>query len=142
LAAAGTLVYIGGVSANHYDFDPGGLRLPIKIDTTSNCEFEPRPLTPLQRAANAEARRRVDLVARRSGLVRRSFFESLPGAASVLLAFNDSDQPFDCFSSALTDRGSLSKRACLESPNPSFQTFGPKTRREFLSLHQPGRLAR
>ena len=29
-----------------YRFDPAGRRLPIKLDSTSNGEFEPIPLSP------------------------------------------------------------------------------------------------
>ncbi|MFH0343829.1 MAG: hypothetical protein ACHBNF_17280 [Chromatiales bacterium] len=43
----------------HEGFDPEGQRLPIKIDTTSNGEFLPRPLNWLAWAANREAHRYV-----------------------------------------------------------------------------------
>lgn len=32
--------------------DPDGTRLPIKVDSTSNGEFEPHPLDPLSAYAN------------------------------------------------------------------------------------------
>ena len=35
--------------------DPDGLRLPIKIDSTSNGEFKPVPLTRANHEANHEA---------------------------------------------------------------------------------------
>ena len=38
------------------DFDPDGLRLPIKLDSTSNGEFAPIPLDATLRKANHVAR--------------------------------------------------------------------------------------
>jgi hypothetical protein len=71
------------------DLDPNGERLPIKIDTASNGEFVPLPLTPAQKAANAHARERVGEVARRRGIGRREFLTSLSGAAATLLALDE-----------------------------------------------------
>lgn len=71
------------------DFDPEGSRLPIKVDTATNGEFEPRPLTRLQQAANTLARERVGTAAKKTGLDRRSFLKSLMGSAATLLAFNE-----------------------------------------------------
>lgn len=68
--------------------DPGGTRLPIKLDSTSNGEFEPLPLEPVNQTANRVAREDADDNARRLGLRRRDFMVSLCGAASTLLAFN------------------------------------------------------
>lgn len=68
--------------------DPEGLRLPIKLDTTSNGEFEPLPLSAANRAANALADEAASVNARRLGLKRRDFLLSACGAASTLLAFN------------------------------------------------------
>ncbi|MGD8619419.1 MAG: amidohydrolase, partial [Gammaproteobacteria bacterium] len=70
------------------DFDPLGTRLPIKIDSASNGEFAPRPLNRLQSAANAQARERVALAAKKTGLDRRTFLKTLMGSAATLLAFN------------------------------------------------------
>lgn len=70
-------------------FDPSGLRLPIKIDSTSNGEFVPRPLAPVNRRANALAHERVAEAARRLGLSRRDFLISTCGSGATLLAFND-----------------------------------------------------
>jgi hypothetical protein len=70
------------------DFDPRGTRLPIKIDSATNGEFVPRPLTRLQHAANARARELVATAAKKTGLDRRSFLKSLMGSAATLLAFN------------------------------------------------------
>jgi hypothetical protein len=71
------------------DLDPRGTRLPIKVDSASNGEFAPRPLTRLQRAANAHARELTVAAARRTGLGRRAFLKTLMGAAANLLAFNE-----------------------------------------------------
>lgn len=70
------------------DFDPEGRRLPIKVDTASNGEFVPQPLTRLQRAANDNAHELVNAAAKKTGLDRRSFLKTLMGSAATLLAFN------------------------------------------------------
>ena len=72
-------------------FDPEGTRLPIKIDSTSNGEFEPVPLDKRSRFANRLARERAGDNAKRLGLDRRSFLVSATGAASTLLAFNEAN---------------------------------------------------
>ncbi|HSQ12222.1 MAG TPA: amidohydrolase family protein [Candidatus Deferrimicrobium sp.] len=68
--------------------DPEGKRLPIKIDTTSNGEFEPVPLSPANRAGNRLAHEAASASAKRLGVSRRDFLVSACGAASALLAFN------------------------------------------------------
>ncbi|MBL8769957.1 MAG: amidohydrolase [Phenylobacterium sp.] len=70
------------------DFDPHGLRLPIKLDSTSNGEFAPIPLDASLRKANHVAREMAERNARRLGVARRRFLTSSCGAASTLLAFN------------------------------------------------------
>lgn len=69
--------------------DPDGLRLPIKIDTTTNGEFMPRPLSAAARRARLGAREAATALARRLGLSRRSFLTSSAGAAATLLAINE-----------------------------------------------------
>ncbi|MDJ0983171.1 MAG: hypothetical protein QNI94_16215, partial [Kiloniellales bacterium] len=71
--------------------DPEGKRLPIKLDSTSNGEFEPVPLDAVTRRANALAQERADENARRRGCDRRGFMISACGAASALLAFNEAN---------------------------------------------------
>jgi predicted TIM-barrel fold metal-dependent hydrolase len=68
--------------------DPEGKRLPIKLDTTSNGEFVPVPLSAANRAANRLAHCSASENARRLGLSRRQFLISSCGAASTLLALN------------------------------------------------------
>ncbi len=68
--------------------DPDGQRLPIKLDTTSNGEFVPVPLSDANRAANRMAHEAASRNAKRLGLKRRDFLLSACGAASTLLAFN------------------------------------------------------
>jgi len=68
--------------------DDAGGRLPIKIDSTSNGEFEPIPLDASSSAANRHALGRIADDARHAGLERRDFLISACGAASTLLAFN------------------------------------------------------
>src|SRR6056297_2563028 len=68
--------------------DPDGIRLPIKLDSTSNGEFEPIPLGKPERLANERAQEAATSNAKRLGKSRRSFLVSTCGAASTLLAFN------------------------------------------------------
>ena len=68
--------------------DPDGRRLPIKLDSTSNGEFMPVPLSPANRAANRLAHEAASENAKRLGVTRRGFLLSACGAASTLLAFN------------------------------------------------------
>ncbi len=68
--------------------DPEGARLPIKLDSTSNGEFEPVPLSRANQAANHFAQEAATLNAKRLGVRRRDFLLSACGAASTLLAFN------------------------------------------------------
>jgi hypothetical protein len=68
--------------------DPHGTRLPIKLDSTSNGEFVPVPLSPANRAANRLAHEQASINAKKLELSRRRFLVSSCGAASTLLAFN------------------------------------------------------
>ena len=68
--------------------DPNGTRLPIKLDSTSNGEFAPIPLSVTNRAANRLAHEAATRNARRLALTRRRFLLSACGAASTLLSFN------------------------------------------------------
>ncbi|MEA3413533.1 MAG: amidohydrolase family protein, partial [Pseudomonadota bacterium] len=71
------------------EFDPDGQRLPIKVDSTSNGEYCPRPLTRREVAANDHAQKLVGKVAGRLGISRRAFLKNAAGAAATLLAFNE-----------------------------------------------------
>jgi uncharacterized protein len=68
--------------------DPAGRRLPIKLDATSNGEYEPVPLTRAGRAARAAAYASVDEAVRKLGVPRRRYLVSLLGAAASLSAFD------------------------------------------------------
>ena len=68
--------------------DPDGRRLPVKLDTTSNGEFLPVPLSRANREANRRAQAAADTNAKRLGMGRRDFLLWTCGAASTLLAFN------------------------------------------------------
>jgi hypothetical protein len=68
--------------------DPEGKRLPIKLDSTSNGEFAPVPLSSANRAAKRLAHECAGLFSRKLSLGRRAFLVSSCGAASTLLAFN------------------------------------------------------
>ena len=63
--------------------------LPVKVDSTSNGEFRPVPLTEHVARANSEAKLRIGEHAGRVGLGRRAFLQSLCGAATTLLTLND-----------------------------------------------------
>jgi len=68
--------------------DPEGRRLPIKLDSTSNGEFAPVPLSPANLAANRLAHESASSFSKKTNLTRRRFLVSSCGAASTLLAFN------------------------------------------------------
>jgi uncharacterized protein len=70
------------------DLDPDGRRLPVKLDSTSNGEFAPIPLTPSLHHANHLAHEWAGELARMLGRSRRAFLTTLCGTASTLLAFN------------------------------------------------------
>lgn len=69
-------------------FDPDGTRLPVKLDSTSNGEFEPIALSAANTYANQLAMEQATDNARRRGVDRRRFLVSSCGVASTLLAFN------------------------------------------------------
>lgn len=71
------------------DLDPQGTRLPITIDTASNGEYAPQPLTPVEQAAIRQAQQNVSDAVRRLPLNRRMFMKSAMGSAATLLALNE-----------------------------------------------------
>ena len=72
-----------------FQHDPEGLRLPIKLDTSTNGEYAPIPLSPTHHHARRLAFESATANAKRLGFDRRSFLVSACGAASSLLAMND-----------------------------------------------------
>src|SRR5262245_31780323 len=66
--------------------------LPIKVDATSNGEFRPVPLTEPVARANRKAEFRIKDNAERVGIGRRTFLQSLCGAATTLLTLNEGDR--------------------------------------------------
>ena len=68
--------------------DKAGTRLPIKIDSTSNGEYEPIPITTRNEQGNKLALDRAMESSKRLGQSRRKFLISSCGAASTLLALN------------------------------------------------------
>lgn len=64
------------------------LRLPIKLDSTSNGEYWPRPPDPALRAVRRAAMESAAAAARKLGMSRRAYLSSTCGAATVLLALN------------------------------------------------------
>jgi predicted TIM-barrel fold metal-dependent hydrolase len=71
--------------------DPGGTRLPIKLDTTSNGEFLPVPLSAANREANRLGHEFASSFSKKLNQSRRKFLVSACGAASTLLAFNQAN---------------------------------------------------
>jgi predicted TIM-barrel fold metal-dependent hydrolase len=69
--------------------DPEGLRLPIKVDSTSNGEYAPIPVGERNVEANRRAMEQATAHAKRLGVSRRQFLISGAGAATTLLAFNE-----------------------------------------------------
>ncbi len=69
--------------------DPEGLRLPVKLDSTSNGEYEPIPLAPVHRHANHLAQEAATAGAKKLGVDRRSFMVSACGVAGSLLGMNE-----------------------------------------------------
>src|SRR5215831_3431368 len=68
--------------------EPHPSRLPIKLDSTSNGEFEPVPLGVAPRHARVLAHEAIAGAARWLGTSRRRYLQSLLGAAATLGAFN------------------------------------------------------
>src|SRR5258705_10579516 len=73
--------------------DPEGKRLPIKLDSTSNGEFVPVPLSGVNRAGNRLAHDLAFQNLKRLSLEKRRFLGSACGAASTLLGFNTANRP-------------------------------------------------
>lgn len=69
--------------------DTEGGTLPIKVDATSNGEFRPVPLPTTLVQANALASQRIGDHAKRVGVDRRAFLQSLCGAATTLWTLNE-----------------------------------------------------
>ena len=69
--------------------DPEGTRLPVKIDSASNGEFEPVPLERVHHVARKQALEAADRNARRLAMGRREFLVSACGTAATLLALNE-----------------------------------------------------
>ena len=90
--------------------DPDGLRLPIKLDSTSNGEFVPVPLLPAHHRARRLALDAATTHARQLGQSRRDFLVSLCGAATSLLAMNLAS----CDAGKRGGRFDLPKEAALE----------------------------
>ena len=68
--------------------DPAGTRLPIKLDSTTNGEYAPIPLSREHHHANHLAHEAATTPAKRLGLTRRGFLVSACGAASTLMSMN------------------------------------------------------
>ena len=71
------------------DFDDDSLRLPIKIDTTTNGEFAPSPLPKINQLGNRHAIDEITAHAARCGQSRRRFLTSSAAAVTALSAFNE-----------------------------------------------------
>ena len=71
-----------------FHHDPDGLRLPIKLDSTSNGEYLPLPLEVVHQHANFLAHESAAANAKYLGLNRRGFLVTSCGAAATLLSMN------------------------------------------------------
>jgi predicted TIM-barrel fold metal-dependent hydrolase len=71
-----------------YQNDPEGTRLPVKLDTTTNGEFEPIALEPVHHQARRLAFGAATENAKRLGQDRRTFLVSACGVATTLLGMN------------------------------------------------------
>ncbi|MCG8414024.1 MAG: hypothetical protein MI746_07380, partial [Pseudomonadales bacterium] len=72
-------------------FDADGTRLPIKIDSTSNGEYEPIPIDKVNEQGNKLAFDNATEHAKHKAQSRRQFLISSCGAASTLLAMNQAN---------------------------------------------------
>ncbi len=70
------------------DHDPEGTRLPIKVDTASNGEYCPLPLSKQETLANQLALQKCTEHAKQLNVSRRGFLKSACGAATTLLVMN------------------------------------------------------
>lgn len=70
------------------------IKLPIKLDSTSNGEFSPVPLERPQQLANENALESAVINAKKTNKDRRKFLQSSCGVASTLLAFNSAFAKF------------------------------------------------
>jgi len=91
------------------DDDPG---LPIKFGPCSNGEYVPAPLSPVEREAMRRARADCERNARRLGLSRGAFLRSICGAATTLLALEETVR--DAGKAALGGGWSLPAESALE----------------------------
>ena len=76
------------MAPTNHDGDHMPLRLPVKLDPTSNGEFAPIALDAACRHARVLAREAITQAADRIGLDRRRYLVSALGAAATLGAFN------------------------------------------------------
>ncbi len=103
------------------EHDPAGNRLPIKIDSASNGEHPPIPLCVEEIAANRLAHEYAGRYSRKLG-----------GSAARIHSID-----LDVFArKRQVDEMGHKKKHYSRSPNPSFQTYGPKTTEQFKELWQ------
>jgi hypothetical protein len=111
-------------------------RLPIKIDTTTNGEFAPKPLPQASVTANQVALSRVDAGGFSGTLATEScVVPTRSGTARLRIRF----RRFDCskfLTKAAGDSISRLRAAYANARDPSFVTYGPRTRAEFLRLRR------
>ena len=123
---------------SHYLNDPDGMRLPIKVDSNSNSEFMPRALNSLNEYGNSLALSNCDENARRVGKSRRSFLVSSAGTATTLLAFNEATaydlKVEEVQKHTNKDPVNAAKGNYLDIVDPSYLTYGPKNKRQFLGF--------
>ncbi len=117
-------------------------RLPIKLDTATNGEYAPAPLPRALVRAKFLAMIRAGDNARRLGLSRRQFLQSLSGAATTLVAMNQAfahlgqfGGRFDLPAEAELDRGAAAsvlagEEFILDAQTHHVNPAGPWRRRD------------
>jgi hypothetical protein len=117
-------------------------RLPIKLDSTTNGEYAPRPLPERTAHALGRAELEADEHARALGISRRAFLESSCGAASVLLSLNHlygcaSGGSFNVPDEAAHDRGAADEALTGDELIFDVQTHHVAVDREWWKDERP-----
>ncbi|MGA9521652.1 MAG: amidohydrolase family protein [Myxococcaceae bacterium] len=116
------------------------LRLPVKIDTTTNGEFWPRPLPPQLQRLKRSAMKAAGENARLLGVSRRDYLRTTCGAATVFLALNQLGCVGGRYNvSPESDRDQAAADAALRGGEFIFdvQTHEVTTDRAWLEIDRP-----
>jgi hypothetical protein len=100
--------------------DREGVRLPIKIDSTSNGEYEPIPISKRNHEGNRLALDWATENAKHKGQSRRKFLVSSCGAASTLLAINHAN----AYHGVIGGYYDVARESALDNDSASAQVGG------------------